>query len=96
MLNCIKSKIYIIFQLILDNNESIGSWNGLPYAWTALHWLSMSHSCYNPVIYCWMNARFRSGFVTALGRVPGLGIFLRNHCHGIYNTNSAGIALTGK
>lgn len=34
----------------------------LPYLWFAFHWLAMSHSCYNPVIYCYMNARFRGGF----------------------------------
>lgn len=48
------------------------SWDLLPYVWSAFHWLAMSHSCYNPIIYCYMNARFRSGFILVLHGVPGL------------------------
>uniref|UniRef100_A0A182IRW2 G-protein coupled receptors family 1 profile domain-containing protein n=1 Tax=Anopheles atroparvus TaxID=41427 RepID=A0A182IRW2_ANOAO len=48
------------------------SWELLPYFWFAFHWLAMSHSCYNPIIYCYMNARFRSGFILVLHGVPGL------------------------
>ncbi|EDS44131.1 conserved hypothetical protein [Culex quinquefasciatus] len=47
-------------------------WYLLPYIWFAFHWLAMSHSCYNPIIYCYMNARFRSGFILVLHGVPGL------------------------
>lgn len=35
---------------------------GMLYIWFVCHWLAMSHACYNPIIYCWMNARFRNGF----------------------------------
>ncbi|XP_018903913.1 tachykinin-like peptides receptor 99D isoform X2 [Bemisia tabaci] len=28
----------------------------------AIYWLAMSNSMYNPIIYYWMNARFRDGF----------------------------------
>ncbi|XP_054262659.1 tachykinin-like peptides receptor 99D [Macrosteles quadrilineatus] len=27
-----------------------------------IYWLAMSNSMYNPIIYCWMNMRFRRGF----------------------------------
>ncbi|XP_062539678.1 RYamide receptor-like [Armigeres subalbatus] len=37
-------------------------WRPLPYLWFAFHWLAMSHSCYNPIIYCYMNVKFRQGF----------------------------------
>lgn len=33
-----------------------------PYVWTSSHWLAMSHACYNPMVYFWMNKRFRHGF----------------------------------
>ncbi|PNF31659.1 hypothetical protein B7P43_G15739 [Cryptotermes secundus] len=57
----------------------------------------MSHSCYNPVIYCWMNTRFRAGFCTAFVRVPCLRRLVpltarHRHC----NTSSVtGMGLTG-
>ncbi|XP_076671412.1 RYamide receptor isoform X2 [Andrena cerasifolii] len=86
-----------ILILIMDNNESLGRWSGLPFVWMGLHWLAMSHSCYNPVIYCWMNARFRTGFLTAIGRVPGVHRFLRNDRRRNNNQNASmiGIPLTG-
>ncbi|CAD7084718.1 unnamed protein product [Hermetia illucens] len=37
----------------------------LPYIqefYLAIYWLAMSNSMYNPMIYCWMNSRFRRGF----------------------------------
>ncbi|KAH8306408.1 hypothetical protein KR018_010752, partial [Drosophila ironensis] len=60
-----------ILQLLL-NDEEFASWTPLPYVWFAFHWLAMSHSCYNPIIYCYMNARFRGGFLQIMYRVPGL------------------------
>ncbi|XP_075216762.1 RYamide receptor-like [Lycorma delicatula] len=50
------------------------NWQHMPYFWFACHWLAMSHTCYNPVIYCWMNSRFRAGFCAALGRVPNASL----------------------
>ncbi|KFB48991.1 AGAP000115-PA-like protein [Anopheles sinensis] len=46
----------------LDDPE----WAPLPYIYFAFHWLAMSHCCYNPLIYCYMNAKFRAGFRTLL------------------------------
>nr|XP_019565640.2 RYamide receptor-like [Aedes albopictus] len=46
-------------------------WRPLPYLWFLFHWLAMSHSCYNPIIYCYMNEKFRQGFgrlVEVVGR----------------------------
>lgn len=58
-------------QLLL-NDDAFKIWEPLPYFWFAFHWLAMSHSCYNPIIYCYMNARFRGGFLQIIYRVPGL------------------------
>uniref|UniRef100_A0A182K053 G-protein coupled receptors family 1 profile domain-containing protein n=1 Tax=Anopheles christyi TaxID=43041 RepID=A0A182K053_9DIPT len=38
------------------------TWKPLPYLWFTFHWLAMSHCCLNPLIYCYMNAKFRAGF----------------------------------
>lgn len=50
-----------------ENYPELSQWIGMPYLWFACHWLAMSHSCYNPFIYCWMNARFRAGFCSVIG-----------------------------
>ncbi|ESO03860.1 hypothetical protein HELRODRAFT_121592, partial [Helobdella robusta] len=35
-----------------------------------IYWIAMSNSMYNPIIYCWMNAKFRNGFQRALRWLP--------------------------
>ncbi|XP_073989813.1 RYamide receptor isoform X2 [Rhodnius prolixus] len=55
--------------LIWEANPALSDWHGLPYIYFALHWLAMSHSCYNPLIYCWLNARFRTAFCVALKKL---------------------------
>ena len=59
-----------------DIQRSLDEWAGMRYLWTAFHWLAMSHTCHNPVILCWMNAKFRSGFSRVVERVPLLRSFL--------------------
>ncbi len=39
----------------------------IPYIFTIVHILAVSHTCYNPVIYCWMNSRVRYGFIDVSG-----------------------------
>lgn len=56
-------------------DHQVHTWAALPFIWFGCHWLAMSHSCYNPFIYCYMNARFRGGFVQVLHAIPGL-----RHC----------------
>ncbi|KAI1292323.1 Tachykinin-like peptides receptor 86C [Halotydeus destructor] len=38
----------------------------IQYVYLGIYWLAMSHSMYNPIIYCWMNKRFRSYFAQIL------------------------------
>ncbi|XP_014599240.1 PREDICTED: neuropeptide Y receptor isoform X1 [Polistes canadensis] len=83
-----------VFHIALDFDKSLYNWSGLPFVWAALHWLSMSHSCYNPVIYCWMNVRFRTGFIAAFGRLPYLRKFVFNRGNHRYNTSVVGMPMT--
>lgn len=63
--------LFASLQIVKDKyTDELQNWEPMPYVWFATHWLAMSHTCYNPIIYCWMNSRFRAGFCTALGRVP--------------------------
>ncbi|XP_077288085.1 RYamide receptor-like [Arctopsyche grandis] len=52
--------------LLLLYNDSWDDWWPLQYLWFITHWLAMSHSCYNPIIYWYMNARFRAGFLQTM------------------------------
>lgn len=62
--------VFIVLWTVHENDESWGAWPGMPYVWFASHWLAMSHSCYNPIIYCYMNNRYRRGFKQVLcGRI---------------------------
>lgn len=93
------SDILLIFFLqILIQNTGLTQWAPIIYVWFVMHWLAMSHCCYNPIIYCYMNARFRIGFLQMLYFVPGL-----RRCCGINayprdrsTSLRTGIALTGK
>ncbi|XP_026496949.1 RYamide receptor-like [Vanessa tameamea] len=70
--------IFILLWTAHEDDEEWGRWPGMPYVWFISHCLAMSHSCYNPIIYCYMNVRYRSGFVQVLGKLLRL------------NNNSAG------
>ncbi|XP_063360583.1 RYamide receptor-like [Cydia amplana] len=58
--------VFIVLWTTHESDAEWGAWPGMPYVWFASHWLAMSHSCYNPIIYCYMNARYRRGFKQAL------------------------------
>ncbi|XP_034943703.1 tachykinin-like peptides receptor 99D isoform X4 [Chelonus insularis] len=40
----------------------------------AIYWLAMSNSMYNPIIYCWMNSRFRRGFAQVFFWCPWIKV----------------------
>lgn len=97
-LNIITSRInFILFQLLL-NDTFFQTWEPIPYFWFAFHWLAMSHSCYNPVIYCYMNARFRGGFVQILHCIPGVRrcFCVRKCARGRSGSIGTGFQLTGE
>ncbi|XP_071039784.1 RYamide receptor isoform X2 [Parasteatoda tepidariorum] len=48
--------------VIGDQYPELYNLPNIMYLWFACHWLAMSHACYNPAIYCWMNEKYRHGF----------------------------------
>lgn len=50
---------YNVVALLAKYHRSIGDSDHFPYVFVACHWLAMSHSVYNPVIYFWLNDSFR-------------------------------------
>ncbi|CAK1545856.1 unnamed protein product [Leptosia nina] len=58
--------VFLMLWSAHENDDEWTAWQGMPYVWFASHWLAMSHCCYNPVIYCYMNSRYRRGFQQAL------------------------------
>nr|XP_032513143.1 RYamide receptor-like isoform X2 [Danaus plexippus plexippus] len=61
--------MFIILWTIHETDESWATWPGMPYVWFLSHWLAMSHCCYNPIIYCYMNTRYRRGFKQILNSI---------------------------
>ncbi|KAK3849850.1 hypothetical protein Pcinc_043410 [Petrolisthes cinctipes] len=55
--------------VILDFLEAENYWPHTHHVWFVFHWLAMSHACYNPLILCWMNTKFRQGYLRALYRL---------------------------
>jgi len=51
-----------------DFYEDIFDYKYFRGTWIAIHWLAMSNCCYNPVVYGWMSANFRSGYKETLSR----------------------------
>ncbi|XP_063218369.1 tachykinin-like peptides receptor 99D, partial [Bacillus rossius redtenbacheri] len=46
--------------------------NYIQEVYLGIYWLAMSNSMYNPIIYFWMNARFRRGFKQFFSCCPGV------------------------
>ncbi|XP_065574139.1 RYamide receptor-like isoform X2 [Artemia franciscana] len=57
------------FLLMYDLWPSIDSWTGISYAYFICHWTAMSHSSYNPFIYCCFHAGFRQGMTSLAYRM---------------------------
>ena len=56
--------------LLGDMHQGIYDYKYIQVVWCACHWLAMSNSCYNPMVYCWMNSKYRNGFRYVLRFCP--------------------------
>ncbi|GAV00975.1 hypothetical protein RvY_11754 [Ramazzottius varieornatus] len=56
-----------VYNVIADQYSGIMyCYQYIHYIWFVCHWLAMSHATYNPIIYFWMNSKFRAGFIYVL------------------------------
>nr|BAB87199.1 urechistachykinin receptor [Urechis unicinctus]BAC54121.1 Uru-TK receptor [Urechis unicinctus] len=61
-----------VFFLLTNCYEGLPEVDSVQLIYLCIYWLAMSNSMYNPIIYCWMNARFRKGFKYVFRWLPGV------------------------
>ena len=59
-----------LITLVGDNHPQIYDHSFINVIWICCHWLAMSNCCYNPLVYIWMNSKFRNGFRHVLRFCP--------------------------
>ncbi|XP_076358917.1 tachykinin-like peptides receptor 99D [Tachypleus tridentatus] len=53
---------YHVYFLLAHDHREITNYKIFQHVYLGIYWLAMSNSMYNPIIYCWMNSRFREEF----------------------------------
>ncbi|XP_054715250.1 tachykinin-like peptides receptor 86C [Uloborus diversus] len=53
---------YHVYFLYTYYNQEVLHTHFIQHVYLAIYWLAMSNSCYNPIVYYFMNARFRGYF----------------------------------
>ncbi|XP_042891034.1 tachykinin-like peptides receptor 99D, partial [Penaeus japonicus] len=53
---------YHVYFILSNVMPEIAYLSFIQETYLAIYWLAMSNSMYNPMIYCWLNSRFRNGF----------------------------------
>ncbi|XP_044762535.1 tachykinin-like peptides receptor 99D [Coccinella septempunctata] len=61
---------YHLYFIVTSYFPDITNTRYIQETYLAIYWLAMSNSMYNPMIYCWMNARFRRGFKQFFSCLP--------------------------
>ncbi|OWF56520.1 RYamide receptor-like [Mizuhopecten yessoensis] len=55
-----------VVTLVGEQDPTIYNSPHMPVVWVFCHWLAMSNSCYNPIIYIYMSPKFRTGLKLAV------------------------------
>ena len=63
---------YHIYFIYCYHNPSVTSYTYIGHIYLGFYWLAMSNTCVNPIIYYWMNRRFRAYFNQVLCCVPNI------------------------
>ncbi|ODN06402.1 Tachykinin-like peptide receptor 99D [Orchesella cincta] len=51
-----------MYFILVSLSPNLTNYQFVQEVYLGIYWLAMSNSMYNPIIYCWMNNRFRRGF----------------------------------
>ncbi len=46
-----------LFFIVANLRADVPELEHIQHVYLCIYWLAMSNSMYNPIIYCWMNAR---------------------------------------
>lgn len=65
-----------VYHLVSDVGASESATRHNSTAFLICHWLAMSSVCYNPFVYCWLNANFRDAVQTC-GRICMRSVWFR-------------------
>ncbi|XP_013411110.1 tachykinin-like peptides receptor 99D isoform X2 [Lingula anatina] len=61
---------YHVFFLLQFEHDHIFHYDGIQYIWLVVFWVAMSNTMFNPIVYVWMNKRFRCGFKSFFRWLP--------------------------
>nr|CAH0110876.1 unnamed protein product [Daphnia galeata] len=67
-----------VYHLVSDVGASESATRHNSTAFLVCHWLAMSSVCYNPFVYCWLNANFRDAVQTC-GRLCMRSVWFRRN-----------------
>ncbi|XP_044756803.1 RYamide receptor isoform X2 [Coccinella septempunctata] len=84
---CVFTVCWLPYNILMIFVESIRV-DVLEMLYFPFHGLAMSHACYNPIIYCYMNSRFKESLNHILRRIPG--------CKGHYFRTGSGPPSVGE
>lgn len=82
------SLIAFIWPAVRQANYDSTSYNIFVGTYFTCHWLSMAHSCLNPLIYCFMNPKFRKDLRDLICGLRGARTMSHRNYFGSYSTTT--------